>query len=107
MVLLPPDKVVEKVSTYLKHIFTHLDEISSYFQCLVSLHDGVMDSMDMFTTQSIIFSKCIKPGFQWLSINTVKVLAQLLRAPESVLSIFSGWQLLTNLAIAAVSSIDL
>ena len=82
MVLLPPDKVVEKVSTYLKHIFTHLDEISSYFQCLVSLHDGVMDSMDMFTTQS-------------------------LRAPEAVLSIFSGWQLLTNLAIAAVSSIDL
>ena len=105
MVLLPPDKVVEKVSTYLKHIFTHLDEISSYFQCLVSLHDGVMDSMDTFTTQSIIFSKCIKAGFQ--AANTVKVLAQLLRAPESVLSIFSGWQLLTNLAIAAVSSIDL
>ena len=105
MVLLPPDKVVEKVSTYLKHIFTHLDEISSYFQCLVSLHDGVMDSMDTFTTQSIISSKCIKAGFQ--AVNTVKVLAQLLRAPESVLSIFSGWQLLTNLAIAAVSSIDL
>jgi hypothetical protein len=36
MCLLSPDKVVEKVSPYLKHIFTHLDEISSYFQ---RLHD--------------------------------------------------------------------
>ena len=40
MCLLSPEKEVEKVSPYLKHIFTHLDEISSCFQCLVSLHDG-------------------------------------------------------------------
>jgi len=68
MALLTLDKVVEKVSPYLKHIFTHLDEISAYFIRLVSVHDVVMDSMDKFTTKSIIFSKCIKAGFQ--AVNT-------------------------------------
>ena len=42
---------------------THLDEISSYFQCLISLHDEVLDSMEMFTTQSLLFSKCLTTGF--------------------------------------------
>ena len=64
LLLLSPQQVVEIVSPYLKHIFTHLDEISSYFQRLISLHDGVMDGMDMFTTQSMVFSKCVKAGFQ-------------------------------------------
>ena len=59
-----PMQVVESVSPYLKHILTHLDEISNYFKCLISLHEGVMDSIDMFSPQTIIFSQCMKVGFQ-------------------------------------------
>merc|ERR1719392_62473 len=62
--MLTPLQVVDNVSPFLKHIFTHLDEISSYFKRLISLHDGVMDSIEMFTTQSLLFSKCLKTGFQ-------------------------------------------
>jgi len=64
LLLFSPVQVVEMVGPYLKHIFTHMDEISSYFQRLISLHDGVLDSMEMFTTQSSLFSKCLKTGFQ-------------------------------------------
>lgn len=57
------NSIAIKIAKFLPKLFANLDVIKEYFQSLIHLNDGVVDSANMFDTTNQLCSKCLKLGF--------------------------------------------
>lgn len=59
----PESIVVEKMADILPKLFANLDIIKDYFERLIHLNDGIMDSANMYNETCALYLQCLKNGF--------------------------------------------